>query len=170
MGSLLQKYWWEELSEKLTIQCFLEWRPVDQRNRSSEFLQRGWPFFGPQFQHRSNLDGRHRCWTTLECSIWNSSVQRNMDPPQKPNETGICWKYKCDLLDTFRHPTQAKIRASESSQKQQKQRTRRTRNLPRRLQVIPNLKSYEESAALTEGEGMCGRSRISVLNIFPWRI
>ena len=51
------------------------------------------------------------------------------------------------LLDTFRLPTQEKPRASESPQQQSTQRPKRTRKQPRRLQVKPNLKSYEESAA-----------------------
>ena len=50
------------------------------------------------------------------------------------------------LLDTFKPPTQEKPRASESPQKQSTQRSKRTRRQPRRLQVDPNLKSYEESA------------------------
>ena len=61
------------------------------------------------------------------------------------------------LLHTFRLPTQAKLRGSESLQMLSKQRSKRTQIQPRRLQVNPNLKTHEESAA---ENGECVKEKI----------
>ena len=81
------------------------------------------------------------------------------------------------LLDTFRLPTQENPRASESPQKTIDTTTEENPKAAEKTASGSELKVLRGKRSLKRGrcqgentKYVCGRSRISLLNIFPWRL